>query len=43
MPKKRKLANSLCGDFVAIAQQETQLTAQVPALKGYELFTIKQH
>ncbi|WP_409424299.1 YggN family protein [Pseudoalteromonas sp. RW-H-Ap-1] len=38
-----KRANSLCGDFVAIAQQETQLTAQVPALKGYELFTIKQH
>ena len=38
-----KRANSLCGDFAEIAQQETLLAAQVPAIKGYELFTIKQH
>lgn len=45
-PHAKKLeqrANTLCGNFAKIAQQETQLTAQVPALKGYELFTIKQH
>ncbi|URQ98689.1 YggN family protein [Pseudoalteromonas sp. SCSIO 43095] len=41
--KLEQRANTLCGDFIEIAQQETQLAAQVPALKGYELFTIKQH
>jgi len=40
--KLEQRANTLCDDFVEIAQQETQFTAQVPALKGYELFAIKQ-
>lgn len=41
--KLEQRANTLCSNFTKIAQQETQITAQVPALKGYELFTIKQH
>jgi len=36
-------ANALCGDFADIAKQEEQLVAQVPELKGYQLFSFKQN
>jgi hypothetical protein len=41
--KLEQRANSLCDSFANIAQQEQQLAAQVPALKGYQLFNFKQN
>ncbi|XQF91167.1 YggN family protein [Pseudoalteromonas espejiana] len=41
--KLEQRAHALCDNFADIAQQEQQLVAQLPQLKGYELFTIKQN
>lgn len=39
--KLEKRANALCDRFATIAKQEQQLSADVPELRGYELFILK--
>ncbi|MCO7190954.1 MULTISPECIES: YggN family protein [unclassified Pseudoalteromonas] len=34
-------ANALCGNFKTIAEQESQLSAMIPQMKGYQLFAYR--
>jgi hypothetical protein len=36
-----KRANALCASFTEIAEQEQQLVIELPALRGYQLFSVK--